>query len=87
MDGQASPDVAATQAGEAVETAHDGPSVEPVENVEGVQEAHAVQVPQAPVNGQHNPPRFCPRCHRLATWRIRDGHFVCHHCSAQVWGH
>ena len=60
---------------------------EPIEKVEDVQDAHAMQAPQAPVNGQHNPPRFCPRCHRLATWRMRDGHFVCPHCSASVRGH
>jgi len=59
---------------------------EPIENMEDVQEAHAVQAPQASVNGEHKPPRFCPRCHRLATWRVRDGHFACHNCSAHVRG-
>jgi hypothetical protein len=58
--------------------------VQAVETTEGAQAVQDVQASHAPTNGQRRPPRFCPRCHRQVTWRIRDGHVVCHNCSAQV---
>jgi len=84
-DGQAAPDVVATQGGDATAIESSGLSVEPVENMEGVQEAQGQHVGhETDASRTASTSMPCPHCRRATTWVLRGGIPFCYKCHTRA---